>query len=116
VLVPGKSPVKVQPEVLDIFSLGELHVVYMDREGGGHFSSCGECDVDQFRPVSFYSPFFKPVLDCSFYEAMAGTLSVASIAVLSAKVAVCTLVRLVGLQCIVGIIIGLGRFLGVCQH
>jgi hypothetical protein len=27
VLVPGKSPVKVQPEILDIFFLVELHVV-----------------------------------------------------------------------------------------
>jgi hypothetical protein len=32
-----KSPVKVQPEILDIFILEELHVVYMDRRGGGTF-------------------------------------------------------------------------------
>jgi hypothetical protein len=74
--VSGKSPVKRQPEIL----LGRVAHVYMDR-CGGHISSCGDCD-DQFGPVSFYSPLFKPVLDCSFCEAMA------SIAVLSAKVAV----------------------------
>jgi hypothetical protein len=33
--------------------------------GGTHFSLCGECDVCRFGPVSFYSPFFKPALDCS---------------------------------------------------
>jgi hypothetical protein len=32
---PGKSPVKVLAEILDIFFLGELHIVYMDR---GHVS------------------------------------------------------------------------------
>jgi hypothetical protein len=55
---------------------------------GAHFSSRDECDVDRFGSVSFYSPFFKPVLDYSFCEAMAGTLSVASAAVLQAEVAV----------------------------
>jgi hypothetical protein len=45
-------------------SLGELHVVYMDREGVSFFS-CGECDVDRHDSVSFHSPFLKPVLDCS---------------------------------------------------
>jgi hypothetical protein len=30
VFAPGKSPVKAQPEILDIFIMGELHVVYMD--------------------------------------------------------------------------------------
>jgi hypothetical protein len=29
--VPGRSPVKVQPEILGIFFLGEMHVVYVDR-------------------------------------------------------------------------------------
>jgi hypothetical protein len=38
--------------------------------------------------VSFYSSFLKPVLDCSFCESMAGSLSVASTAVSSAKAAV----------------------------
>jgi hypothetical protein len=33
VLVPDKCPVKVQPEILDIFFLGELHIVYMDHGG-----------------------------------------------------------------------------------
>jgi hypothetical protein len=35
--VPSKSAVKVQPKILDIFSLGELHIVYMDRGRGGTF-------------------------------------------------------------------------------
>jgi hypothetical protein len=35
---------------------------------GAHFSSCGECDVDRFGPVSFYSQFFKPVLDCRLWR------------------------------------------------
>jgi hypothetical protein len=42
VFVSGKSPVKVQPEILYTF-LGELHAVYMDREAG--FASCSEYDV-----------------------------------------------------------------------
>jgi hypothetical protein len=63
VLVPGNSSVKVQPEILDIV-LGELHVVYMDR--GARFSSCDEFDVDRLGSVSFYSPFFNPILDCKW--------------------------------------------------
>jgi hypothetical protein len=39
--VSGKSPVQVYPEILDIFFLGELHVVYMEL-----FSSCSGCDVN----------------------------------------------------------------------
>jgi hypothetical protein len=39
VFVPGKSSVKVQPELVDIFlGEGELHIAYMDREA--LFSSC----------------------------------------------------------------------------
>jgi hypothetical protein len=60
---PDKSPVKVQLEILDIFFLGELHIVYMDR--GARFLSYGESDVYQFGSVSFHSPFSKPVSDCS---------------------------------------------------
>jgi hypothetical protein len=41
----------------------ELLIVYMDQ--GAFFSSCGECDVDGLDSISFYSPFFKSVLDCS---------------------------------------------------
>jgi hypothetical protein len=41
--VPGKSPIEVQPEILDFF-LEELHTVYMDREP--RFFSCSECDLD----------------------------------------------------------------------
>jgi hypothetical protein len=51
VFAPGKSPVKVQPEILDIL-FEELPVVYMNR--GPRFSSCGECYVDRLGTVSFY--------------------------------------------------------------
>jgi hypothetical protein len=90
VFVPGKSLVKVQPEILDIIS-GELHIVYMNR--GTSFSSCSECDVDRLGFIGFHSPFFKPFCIasrsvCSFCEAMAGSLSVATTSVSSAKVAV----------------------------
>jgi hypothetical protein len=57
VFVSGKSPVKVHPEILDIFFLGELHIIYMDL--GAHFSWCGECDTDRLRSVSFHSPFLS---------------------------------------------------------
>jgi hypothetical protein len=38
---PGKSLVEVQPEMLDIFLLRKVYVVYMDWGAG--CSSCGEC-------------------------------------------------------------------------
>jgi hypothetical protein len=90
VFVPGKSPVKVLPEILGIFS-GESHSLYTYR--GARFSSCSECDIDRLGFVDFHSPFFKPFWIasrsvCSFCEAMAGSLSVATTAVSSAKVAV----------------------------
>jgi hypothetical protein len=76
VFASGKSTIKVQPEILAIFFLGEL---YMVRLGS----------------VSFYSPFLKEVLlwvgsrlVCSFCEEMAGSLSMASNAVSSVNVAV----------------------------
>jgi hypothetical protein len=79
VFVPSKSPVKVQPELLDIFFfLADLYVVYTDRGGGkAHFSSCGECDMGRLGSISFYSPLFKDFwiparLLCSFCEEMAG--------------------------------------------
>jgi hypothetical protein len=62
VIVPAKSPVKVYPKILDIFFLGELHIVYMDW--GACFSSCSECYVDRLEFVGYGSPFFKPVLNC----------------------------------------------------
>jgi hypothetical protein len=43
----------VQSKILDIFSLGELDIVYMDW--GACFSSCGGCDVDRlgdFDPLA----------------------------------------------------------------
>jgi hypothetical protein len=63
----------------------------MDR--GARLSSCSECDADRLGSVSFYSPFLSQFwiasrLVCSLCEAIAGSLSVASTAVPSAKVAV----------------------------
>jgi hypothetical protein len=54
VFAPGKSPVEVQPEILDVFLLRKVYAVYMDWRAG--FSSCGECDMDLLEFVSFYSP------------------------------------------------------------
>jgi hypothetical protein len=51
--VQGKSPVKVQPEILHILFLGELHGVYMER---GHVSlrmvDVTSTDLD---PLAFFS-------------------------------------------------------------
>jgi hypothetical protein len=77
-------------------------------------------DLDPLALHFIYQYWIAAGLVCSFWEAMAGTLSVASTAVLSEycrqRMLWCILVRLVGLQCIVGIIMALGHFLGVCQH
>jgi hypothetical protein len=101
VFLPGKSLVKVEPEILDIFFLGSLGRVsrqcgilnisqvskacygdsftfYMDR--GACFSSCGECHVDQLGSISVYSLFLNQLwiasrLVCRFCKAMAGSLS-----------------------------------------
>jgi hypothetical protein len=55
--VRGKSPVKVQRQILDIIFLGELYVLYMEL--GARFFSYGECDVDRFGSASFYFPFLN---------------------------------------------------------
>jgi hypothetical protein len=52
--VPGKSPVKVQPEI-HVIILGELRVVYMDQ--WARFSSCGECDMDRLGSAAFILHF-----------------------------------------------------------
>jgi hypothetical protein len=44
VFAPAKSPVEVQPEILDSFLLRKVYVVYVDWRTG--FSSCGECNMD----------------------------------------------------------------------
>jgi hypothetical protein len=59
--VSGKSPLKMQPEILPIIFLGELNIVYMDQEA--RFSSCSDCDVDRLGSNSFNSPF-SIHLDC----------------------------------------------------
>jgi hypothetical protein len=45
VFAPGKSPVEVQPETLDIYLLRKVYADYVDWGPG--FSSCGECDMDR---------------------------------------------------------------------
>jgi hypothetical protein len=62
----------------------------MDR--GARFSSCSECYVDQLGFIGFHSPFLTRFWIssrsvCSLCEAMAGSLSGATTAVSSAKVA-----------------------------
>jgi hypothetical protein len=54
VFAPGKSPVEVQLEILDIFLLRKVYVIYMDWGAG--FSSFCECDMEQLGFSSFYSP------------------------------------------------------------
>jgi hypothetical protein len=88
--VPGKSPVKVQPKILDIFS-GELLTVYMDREGhvSLHAMNVTWINLDSLAFIlDFLSQFWNASRSvCSFCETMAGSLSVATTAVSSAKVA-----------------------------
>jgi hypothetical protein len=90
---PGKSPVKVQPDVLDIPFLEYLYVVYMEWEGGGvslQVVNVTRTNLDQLASILHFLNHFwiASRLVCSFCEAMAGSLSVASTAVSSAKVAV----------------------------
>jgi hypothetical protein len=54
VFVPGKSPVKVQPEILDTILLRKVAIVHI--YWGAGFSFCGECDMDRLRFISFYPP------------------------------------------------------------
>jgi hypothetical protein len=56
--VPGKSPVKVQLEVL-VFFLGELHVVYME-----HVFLMVNVTWTDFDSLAFIVHFFKQNLDC----------------------------------------------------
>jgi hypothetical protein len=74
-----------------------------------------------FGSLSFYSPFSNQFwtaarLVCSFCDAMAESLSVASTAVSSAKVAVVDSGEVAGLQCIAWIIMAQGHCLGVRPH
>jgi hypothetical protein len=57
VFVLGKFPVKVQPEILDVF-LGELHVVYMagGRGGSFHVVNVTWADLD---PLVLFSVFYS---------------------------------------------------------
>jgi hypothetical protein len=86
--------------------------------GGARFSSCSECDVDRLGFASFHSPFLNQFsiasrLVCSFCEAIAESLSVATTAVSSAKVAMIDSGE-VGRSA--RITMALGHCLGVCQH
>jgi hypothetical protein len=53
VFVPDKSTVKVLLVILDIFFLGKLNIVYMDR--GACFFMCCECDMDRLGSISLTS-------------------------------------------------------------
>jgi hypothetical protein len=46
VIVPGKSPVEIQPEIIDIFLMKKVYLVCV----------YGECDMDQLLFISFYPP------------------------------------------------------------
>jgi hypothetical protein len=50
ILVPGKSSVKMQPEILDIFCLRKLYIIYVDRGARG---------MSRLRTVGFHSPFLS---------------------------------------------------------
>jgi hypothetical protein len=52
--MPGKSPVEVQPEILDIILLRKVYVIYMDWWVG--LSLLGECDMDRLGFVGFHPP------------------------------------------------------------
>jgi hypothetical protein len=77
VFVPVKSSVNVQPEILNIFFLGELHVVHMDqRERACRAVNVTWTDPD---PSAFSLHFLNQFwiaerLIRSFCEAMAGSL------------------------------------------
>jgi hypothetical protein len=60
--MPGKSSFEAEPEIFDVFRLGELHIVDMDRLAGR--TSRSEGDMGRLCFVGFHSPFFKPVFNC----------------------------------------------------
>jgi hypothetical protein len=55
VFAPSKSPVEVQPEILDVLLLRKVYAVCVDWRAG--FSSCGECIIDRLVFVSFHPQF-----------------------------------------------------------
>jgi hypothetical protein len=60
-LMPCEPSVQVEAEVFDVFRLGKLHIVEMDRWAGST-SRC-EGDVGRLGFVGFQSPSFEPGLD-----------------------------------------------------
>jgi hypothetical protein len=99
--VPGKSPDKVKSNILGVFFLGELHIVYMDR-GGGHVSlRVTWIDLGRFafsvKQWLDHCPWL--VLQCRRQRLLRKILE-----------------RLACLQCIVGIIMALGHCLGERLH
>jgi hypothetical protein len=99
----------------------ESCTLFMQTGGGGHISlDVVNVMLTDLDPLAFILHFLNrywiaATLVYSFCEAMAGTLSVASTKYCWQRLLWCILVRLVGLQCIVGIIIALGHFLAVHQ-
>jgi hypothetical protein len=103
--------------------MGELRIVYMDWRGGGHVSLRGVnvtwIDLDSLACTlhSLNQSWTASRSVCSFCEAMVGSLSIATTAVSSTKVAVVDSGE-VGRSTvyIVGIIRALGHCLGVHLH
>jgi hypothetical protein len=74
------------------FFWGELHIVYLNRGGGARFFRVGNVSWFDVHQLTFIHHFLNQFwiasrLVCSFCEAIAGSLSVASTAVSSAKFA-----------------------------
>jgi hypothetical protein len=56
-----KPSIELEPEIFDVFRLGELLTVDMDRWAGR--TSRSEADLGRLGFVGFHSPFLKPVLN-----------------------------------------------------
>jgi hypothetical protein len=81
---PGKSPVKVQPEILDSFLLRKVYIDHVDCWAG--LSSCGDVSWADLDLLAFILNLFNHFcvssrLICSFFEAVPGSLYVANTAV-----------------------------------
>jgi hypothetical protein len=50
-LVPREPSVQVESEVFDVFRLGELHIVEMDRWAG----STSRCELEEWKISAFVS-------------------------------------------------------------
>jgi hypothetical protein len=104
IFAPGKSPVEVQPEILDIF----LRKVYFMWTGGQVSFRVVNVTWTDLGSLAFILHLFNHFriasrLVCSFCEAMPGSLSVANTGVSSSNVTVVDSVEVGRSQCIAGI-------------